>query len=76
MSGNRMKSLQFGISYGMGVPSISPRSRSKHPLIGSEIIELHKRTYPRFWPVARTVRSIQRCTTARWKCMHGWPLHI
>jgi DNA polymerase-1 len=45
---HRMKGLQLGITYGMGVPSLA-RGLDRHPLIASEIIERHKRTYPRFW---------------------------
>jgi hypothetical protein len=44
----RMKSLQLGINYGMGVPSLA-RGLNRHPLIASWIIERHRRTYPRFW---------------------------
>jgi hypothetical protein len=34
----RMKSLQLGINYGMGVPSLA-RGLDRHPLIASGIIE-------------------------------------
>jgi DNA polymerase-1 len=44
----RMKSLQLGINYGMGVPSLA-KGLDRHPLIASGIIEQHKRTHPRFW---------------------------
>jgi DNA polymerase-1 len=44
----RMKSLQLGINYGMGVPSLA-RGLNQHPLIASAIIERHRREYPRFW---------------------------
>ena len=43
-----MKPLQLGINYGMGVPSLA-RGLDRHPLIASEVIERHKRRYPRFW---------------------------
>lgn len=42
---DRMKPLQLGINYGMGVPSLA-RGLNRHPLIASEIIQLHKRRYP------------------------------
>ena len=45
---DRMKPLQLGINYGMGVPSLA-RGLNRHPLIASEIIQLHQRRYPRFW---------------------------
>src|SRR5262249_38280720 len=44
----RMKSLQLGINYGMGVPALA-KGLDRHPLIASGIIEQHKRIYPRFW---------------------------
>jgi hypothetical protein len=43
---DRMKPLQLGINYGMGVPSLA-HGLDRHPLIASEIIERHKRRYPR-----------------------------
>jgi DNA polymerase I len=70
----RMKPLQLGINYGMGVPSLA-RGLDRHPLIASGIIEQHKRTYPQFWAwreneatnamLARVIRS-----------EFGWPLRI
>ena len=45
---HRMKPLQLGINYGMGVPSLA-RGLDRHPLIASAIIERHRREYPRFW---------------------------
>jgi DNA polymerase-1 len=45
---DRMKPLQLGITYGMGVPALA-NGLNRHPLIASEIIERHKRRYPRFW---------------------------
>jgi DNA polymerase I len=70
----RMKSLQLGINYGMGVPSLA-RGLDRHPLIASEVIERHKRRYPVFWQwranmvqvamLEREIRSID-----------GWPLYI
>jgi hypothetical protein len=71
---DRMKALQLGINYGMGVPSLA-RGLDRHPLVASEIIERHKRRYPVFWQwranmvqtamLSREIRSID-----------GWPLYI
>ena len=44
----RMKALQLGINYGMGVRSLS-RGLDRHPLIGSEVIIRHQQRYPTFW---------------------------
>jgi hypothetical protein len=41
----RMKTLQLGINYGMGVQSLA-RGLDRHPLIASGIIEQHRRAHP------------------------------
>ena len=70
----RMKSLQLGISYGMGVPSLA-RGLDRHPLIASEIILLHKRTYPRFWEWREQLAQAAMLDR-RMETVFGWPLHI
>jgi DNA polymerase I-like protein with 3'-5' exonuclease and polymerase domains len=70
----RMKPLQLGINYGMGVPSLA-KGLNQHPLIASGIIEKHKRTYPRFWEWRNdtvTTAMLER----RVESSHGWPLYI
>lgn len=70
----RMKKLQLAISYGMGVPSLA-RGLNRHPLIASEIIERHKRTYPRFWEWrANMVHTAM--LERRIESIYGWPLRI
>ena len=44
----RMKALQLGINYGMGVMSLS-RGLDRHPMIGSEVIIRHQQRYPTYW---------------------------
>jgi hypothetical protein len=71
---NRMKPLQLGINYGMGVPSLA-RGLDRHPLVASEIIERHKRRYPVFWRWrANMVQTamLDRCIES----VFGWPLRI
>jgi hypothetical protein len=71
---NRMKVLQLAINYGLGVPSLA-RGLDRHPLIASEIIERHKRTYPRFWQWrADMVQTAM--LKRRIESVFGWPLHI
>ena len=72
----RMKALQLGINYGMGVPSLA-KGLDRHPLIASGIIERHKRRYPRAWQYRNDrvqaamldrrmeTNSVGRCTSAR-----------
>jgi DNA polymerase-1 len=70
----RMKSLQLAISYGMGVPSLA-RGLDRHPLIASEIIERHKRRYPRFWQWrADTVQAAM--LDRQIESVYGWTLYL
>ena len=69
-----MKSLQLGINYGMGVPSLA-KGLNRHPLIASTIIQRHKQTYPRFWQWrADMVQTAM--LDRRIESMFGWPLYI
>jgi hypothetical protein len=70
----RMKTLQLGINYGMSVPSLA-RGLDRHPLIASQIIERHKRRYPRFWQW-RTEMVRNAMLERRIESMFGWPLYI
>jgi DNA polymerase-1 len=71
---DRMKPLQLAITYGMGVPSLA-RGLDRHPLIASEIIERHKRRYPRFWQWrADMVQTAM--LERRMESVDGWPLYI
>jgi DNA polymerase I-like protein with 3'-5' exonuclease and polymerase domains len=69
-----MKPLQLGINYGMGVRSLA-KGLGAHPLIASEIIERHKRRYPRFWEW-RTAMVQNAMLDRRIESMFGWPLLI
>jgi DNA polymerase I-like protein with 3'-5' exonuclease and polymerase domains len=70
----RMKGLQLGINYGMGVPSLA-RGLDRHPLIASGIIERHRRTYPRFWEWRADM--VQTAMLERQiNSVFGWPLRI
>ena len=71
----RMKALQLGIGYGMGVRSLS-RGLGRHPMIASEVIVRHQQRYPSFWAwraemVQRTM--LQRSIVSEYD---GWPLWI
>jgi DNA polymerase I len=71
---DRMKPLQLGINDGMGVPSLA-RGLDRHPLIASEVIERHKRRYPRFWQWrADTVQTAM--LERRIESVGGWPLYL
>jgi hypothetical protein len=70
----RMKALQLGINYGMGVPSLA-RGLDRHPLIASEIIERHKRTHRPFWQWRSNVVQ-QAMLDRRIESVLGWPLRM
>jgi hypothetical protein len=70
----RMKSLQLAILYGMGVASLSS-GLNRHPLIGSAIIEKHKRRHATFW--AWRDAQVQAAMLERHiESVFGWRLHI
>ncbi len=71
---NRMKALQLGINYGMGVPSLA-RGLDRHPLIGSYIIELHKRTYSRYWEW-KEERADTAMQDRELETQYGWTLYL
>jgi DNA polymerase-1 len=71
---NRMKALQLGINYGMGVPSLA-RGIDRHPLIASGFIERHYRAYPPFWEW-RTNQVETAMLTRRIETVFGWPLWL
>jgi DNA polymerase I len=70
----RMKALQLGINYGMGITSLA-KGLNRHPAIASGIVEDHKRAYPRFWEWRE--QQVQRAMLDR-KILtsFGWPLRI
>jgi DNA polymerase-1 len=70
----RMKPLQLGINYGMGVKSLA-RGLDRHPLIASEIIERHKRAYPRFWEWRENAVQ-QAMVDRKTETVFGWPLYL
>jgi DNA polymerase-1 len=70
----RMKTLQLGINYGMGVPSLA-KGLDRHPLIASAIIERHRQIYPRFWQWRADM--VQQAMLDRYvETVFGWPLRI
>ena len=58
----------------MGVPSLA-RGLDRHPLIASDIIERHRREYPRFWQWRENVVQVAMLDR-RIESVFGWPLRI
>jgi DNA polymerase I len=71
---HRMKGLQLGINYGMGVPSLA-KGLDRHPLIASTLIEKHRRTHPVFWQW-RDNQVQAAMLNRRIESVFGWPLRI
>jgi hypothetical protein len=71
----RMKALQLGIGYGMGVRSLA-RGLGRHPMIGSEVIIRHQQRYPTFW--TWRAEMVQRAMLQRLIASEydGWSLRI
>jgi DNA polymerase I len=70
----RMKSLQLGVNYGMGVPSLA-KGLNRHPLVASHLIEMYRRKYKVFWEW-RDNQAVQAKLDRRIETVFGWPLHI
>jgi DNA polymerase I len=70
----RMKPLQLGINYGMGVASLAA-GLDRHPVIASDFIERHKRRYPQFWEW-RDDRVQAAMLARRIESVFGWPLRL
>jgi len=70
----RMKVLQLGINYGMGVASLA-RGLDRHPLIASNLIEQHRRIYEVMWQWRDKQVKIAMLGR-RIESISGWPLHI
>jgi hypothetical protein len=71
---SRMKALQLGINYGMGVPSLA-RGLDRHPLIASAFIDLHQRRHPVFWKWRSNVID-RAMLDRRTETVFGWPLYL
>jgi hypothetical protein len=71
---DRMKPIQLGINYGMGVPSLA-RSLGRHRLIAAEIIGLYARRHPVFWQ-GRFEAVQTAMLRRRIESSYGWPLRI
>jgi hypothetical protein len=72
---HRMKALQLGINYGMGVKSLA-RGLDRHRLIASEVIIRHQQRYPKFWEWRADM--VQRATLQRFirSDYDGWELQL
>ena len=70
----RMKSLQLGINYGMGVPSLARGLRSA-PADRQLHHRKHKRTYARYWEW-KEERANTAMQDRELETQFGWPLYL
>jgi DNA polymerase I len=72
---DRMKPLQLGINYGMGVTSLA-RGLNRHPVIAADIISRHRRRYPPFWRWREEMVQTAMMTRRIESTFTGWPLRL
>jgi DNA polymerase I-like protein with 3'-5' exonuclease and polymerase domains len=72
---DRMKPLQLGINYGMGVTSLA-RGLNRHPVIAADIISKHRRRYPSFWRWREEMVQTAMMTRRIESTFTGWPLRL
>jgi DNA polymerase I len=70
----RMKALQLGIGYGMGVKSLS-KGLGRHQVVASWVIQKHKRRYARFWEWRENFVELA-LLDRKTESAFGWPLHL
>jgi hypothetical protein len=71
---DRMKTLQLGINYGMGVPTLA-KGLDRHPIIASNLLEQHRQTYHRFWQWRDDQVNVSMLDR-NCESVFGWKLHI
>jgi hypothetical protein len=71
---NRMKPIQLGINYGMGVKSLS-KGLNRHPLVAAEVLWLYAKRHPKFWRGRLEVVE-NALLDRRVESSYGWPLRI
>lgn len=69
----RFKVLSLAVQYGMGAEALA-RKLDESPARGRELIELHKRTYPRYWQWSDAV-EMTAFLTGKLQATFGWTVH-
>jgi DNA polymerase I len=70
----RFKVLSLAVQYGMGGDSLA-RRLDEAPARGRELIDLHKRTYPRYWQWSDAV-EMTAMLAGRLQAAFGWTVHV
>lgn len=70
----RFKVLSLAVQYGMGAEALA-RRLNESPARGRELIELHKRTYPRYWHWSDAV-EMTAFLAGTLQAAFGWSVHV
>jgi hypothetical protein len=70
----RFKVLALGVQYGMQAESLA-RKLDESPARGRELIDLHRRTYPRYWQWSDAV-EMTAMLSGQLQAAFGWTVHV
>jgi hypothetical protein len=70
----RFKVLALAVQYGMG-PDALARKLDEPPARGRELIDLHRRTYPRYWRWSDAV-EMTAMLGGKLQAAFGWTVHV
>jgi hypothetical protein len=70
----RFKVLSLAVQYGMGAEALA-RKLDEAPARGRELIDLHRRTYPRYWRWSDAV-EMTAMLAGRLQAVFGWTIHV
>jgi hypothetical protein len=70
----RFKVLALAVQYGIS-PEALARKLDESPARGRELIDLHRRTYPRYWRWSDAVEMTAMLTN-RLQAAYGWTIHV
>jgi hypothetical protein len=71
---NALKTVSLGVGYGMGEQSLAVRLAKTCPE-ARELLQLHRRTFPRFWQWSDDVVQYAKLHSRLWT-PYGWELHV
>jgi hypothetical protein len=70
----RFKTCVLGVQYGMSAGSLARRIKQQ-PAHARELLELHRRTYPKFWAWSDQA-EVNGMLGGSLQTVFGWPIHV
>lgn len=70
----RFKVCALAVQYGMGAEALA-RKLDAAPIVGRELLALHRRTYPKFWTWSDAV-EMTAFLTGRLQASFGWSVNV